>query len=109
MLVQLANWCHRRRRLVVLAWIGALLGERWDRAEAVIRPFAWVIAAALLLGLAWFVGNRIRQIRREEAARVPSPPPDAPGRAVSTGSSDGAASVLDDPTPSGMAERVDES
>ena len=64
--------------VIVLAWIGALLGERWDRAEAVIRPFAWVIAAALVLGLAWFVGNRIRQIRREEAARVPSPPPDAP-------------------------------
>jgi membrane protein DedA with SNARE-associated domain len=61
--------------VIVLAWIGALLGERWDRAEAVIRPFAWVIGAALLLGLAWFVGNRIRQIRREEAARVPSPPP----------------------------------
>ena len=95
--------------VIVLAWIGALLGERWDRAEAVIRPFAWVIAAALLLGLAWFVWNRIRQIRREEAARVPTPPPDAPGRAVAPGSSDGAASALDGSTPSGMAERVDES
>ena len=56
--------------VIALTWIGALLGERWDRAEAMIRPFAWVIAGALLVGLAWFVWNRIRQIRREEAARA---------------------------------------
>ena len=36
--------------VLALTWIGALLGERWDRAEAVIRPFAWVIAIALVLG-----------------------------------------------------------
>jgi len=92
--------------VIVLAWIGALLGERWDRAEAVIRPFAWVVAAALLLGLAWFVVNRVRQIRREEAARVPGMPPDAPGRAVSP---DGAAPPFDGSPPAGLAERVDES
>src|SRR6187397_757081 len=74
-------WFERRGQAAV--FLGRLLGERWDRAEAVIRPFAWVIAAGLLLGLAWFIGNRIRQIRREEAAKVPSPPPDVPGRAIS--------------------------
>src|SRR3954467_14707928 len=26
MLVQLADWCYRRRLVVVLAWVGALLG-----------------------------------------------------------------------------------
>jgi membrane protein DedA with SNARE-associated domain len=86
--------------VVALAWIGALLGERWDRAEAIIRPFAWVIAGALLLGLVWFVWNRIRQIRREEAARAPSPPPDVPGRAV--------AAPREGTTAPGVAERVDE-
>jgi membrane protein DedA with SNARE-associated domain len=56
--------------VLALTWIGALLGERWDRAEAIIRPFAWAIAIALALAVAWFVWHRIRQIRREEAARV---------------------------------------
>jgi len=37
--------------VLALTWIGALLGERWDRAEAIIRPFAWAIAIALALGL----------------------------------------------------------
>jgi membrane protein DedA with SNARE-associated domain len=56
--------------VLALTWIGALLGERWDRAEAIIRPFAWAIAIALALAVAWFVWHRIRQIRREEAARL---------------------------------------
>jgi len=56
--------------VLALTWIGALLGERWDRAEAVIRPFAWAIAIALVLAVAWFVWHRVRQIRREEAAHV---------------------------------------
>jgi membrane protein DedA with SNARE-associated domain len=56
--------------VLALTWIGALLGERWDRAEAIIRPFAWAIAIALALAVAWFVWHRVRQIRREEAARL---------------------------------------
>jgi len=59
--------------VLALTWIGALLGERWDRAEAIIRPFAWAIAIALVLAVAWFVWHRVRQIRREEAARVAGP------------------------------------
>jgi hypothetical protein len=55
------------------------------------------------------VWNRIRQIRREEQARIATPTPDAPGRAVAPGSSEGTASAFDGSTPSGMAERVDES
>jgi membrane protein DedA with SNARE-associated domain len=57
--------------VLALTWIGALLGERWDRAEAIIRPFAWAIAIALVLAVAWFVWHRIRQIRRD--ARVAGP------------------------------------
>jgi membrane protein DedA with SNARE-associated domain len=95
--------------VIALTWIGALLGARWDRAEAIIRPFAWAIAVALLIGLVWFVWNRIRQIRREEAARVPRPPPDVPGRAVaSPRAPDTGVSPLEGTTPTGMAEPVDE-
>jgi membrane protein DedA with SNARE-associated domain len=95
--------------VIALTWIGALLGERWDRAEAIIRPFAWVIAGALLVGLVWFVWNRIRQIRREEAARDPRPPPDVPGRAVaSPRAPDADVSPLEGTTPTGTAERVEE-
>jgi membrane protein DedA with SNARE-associated domain len=51
----------------VLAWLGYLLGERWETVDRVIRPFSWVIAAAILVGGVWFVRRRIRSIRREEA------------------------------------------
>jgi hypothetical protein len=95
--------------VIALTWIGALLGERWDRAEAIIRPFAWVIAGALLVGLVWFVWNRIRQIRREEAARAPRPPPDVPGRAVAPPAEpDADVSPLEGTTPTGIGEPVDE-
>lgn len=52
-----------------LTWLGYLLGARWEAAERVIRPFAWVIAAALAMGIVWFVWHRVRQIRAEEAER----------------------------------------
>ena len=95
--------------VIALTWIGALLGERWDRAEAIIRPFAWVIAGVLLVGLVWFVWNRIRQIRREEAARGSRPPSDVPGRAVaSPRAPDAGVSPLEGTIPTGTAERVDE-
>ena len=72
---------------LALAWVGYLLGERWEDAERVIRPFAWAIGAAIALAGGWFVWRRVRQIRAEEAereattARPPSPttrPPRAP-------------------------------
>ncbi len=56
-------WC------LVLAWLGYLLGERWAEVEAVFRPIAWAVAAALVAGGVWFVRRRLRQIRAEEAAR----------------------------------------
>src|SRR5262245_1654004 len=60
-------WC------LALTWLGTLLGERWDEAERVIRPFAWAIAGLLILGLAVFVWRRIRTIRIEEEARRTRP------------------------------------
>jgi membrane protein DedA with SNARE-associated domain len=56
-------WC------LLLAWLGYLLGERWERVEQVIRPFAWAIAAAILVAGVWFVRHRIRAIRDEEEER----------------------------------------
>jgi membrane protein DedA with SNARE-associated domain len=56
-------WC------LALTWIGALLGERWESAERLMRPFAWAIAVALAAGIAWWVWRRIRTIRAEEAER----------------------------------------
>jgi membrane protein DedA with SNARE-associated domain len=56
-------WC------LLLAWLGMLLGERWDEVERVIRPFSWAIAAALVVAGAWFIRRRLRSIRAEEAER----------------------------------------
>jgi len=57
-------WC------IALTWIGALLGERWDAAERVLRPFAWAIAIGVAGAVVWFVWHRLRQIRAEEADRA---------------------------------------
>ena len=57
-------WC------IALTWVGALLGERWETAERILQPFAWAIAIALAVAIAWFVWHRIRQIRIEEAERA---------------------------------------
>ena len=56
-------WC------LALTWIGALLGERWESAERLMRPFAWAIAVALALGIGVWIWHRIRTIRAEEAER----------------------------------------
>jgi membrane protein DedA with SNARE-associated domain len=52
--------------VLALTWLGYLLGERWETVERVIRPFAWAIAVAIVVGGAWFVWHRVRAIRREE-------------------------------------------
>ena len=95
--------------VIALTWIGALLGERWDRAEAIIRPFAWMIAGALLLGL---VVVRVEPDPPDPARGGGEGPPsaaDVPGRAVaSPRQPDAGVSPLDGTTPTGIAERVDE-
>jgi membrane protein DedA with SNARE-associated domain len=53
-------WC------LLLAWLGYLLGRRWETVERFFRPFAWGIAAMIVVGGVWFVWRRIRTIRREE-------------------------------------------
>jgi len=50
-------WCY------ALAYVGYLLGERWDsdpRLRAAMHGFDLVIAALLVLGLGWFVWRHLR-------------------------------------------------
>lgn len=59
-------WCF------VLTFLGFKLGERWDEVEAVLRPFSWFIAAAIVVAIGWWVWRRVRAIR-SEAASADSP------------------------------------
>ncbi len=56
-------WC------LLLAWLGYELGRRWETAERIVRPFAWAIAAAIVVAGIWFVWRRISSIRRDERER----------------------------------------
>jgi membrane protein DedA with SNARE-associated domain len=55
--------------VLLLTWLGFLLGEQWQTVERIIRPIAWIIAIGIAAGLAWFVWRRLRLIRREEQER----------------------------------------
>ncbi|MGZ8637489.1 MAG: DedA family protein [Actinomycetota bacterium] len=55
--------------VLVLTWLGYLLGENWETVERIISPFAWAIAVAVLIAGIWFVWHRIRTIRAEERER----------------------------------------
>jgi membrane protein DedA with SNARE-associated domain len=46
-----------------LAWLGYVLGENWTEVEAVLRPIAWAIAAAVVGIGAWWVSRRYRKVR----------------------------------------------
>ncbi|HEY7478170.1 MAG TPA: DedA family protein, partial [Actinomycetota bacterium] len=50
-------WC------LVLTWLGMQVGEEWESVERIFRPFAWGIAAAVVLAIGVFVWRRIRTIR----------------------------------------------
>jgi membrane protein DedA with SNARE-associated domain len=55
-------WC------IAFAWLGHILGDRWVEVERVLQPFAWLVAAAMVVGIAVFVSRRWTQVRREYAA-----------------------------------------
>jgi len=58
-------WC------LGLAWAGMKLGQAWHtdpRLKAVYHRFEYVIVAAILLGLAWFVWHKVREARRGRGA-----------------------------------------
>lgn len=54
-------WCY------ALAYVGYLLGERWDanpRLRAAMHRFDFAVLGVLALGLAWFVWQHLRSRRR---------------------------------------------
>jgi membrane protein DedA with SNARE-associated domain len=51
-----------------LTWLGARLGDNWTKVEDLLRPVAWLIAIALIVGLIVFVARRWTQVRAEYAA-----------------------------------------
>jgi membrane protein DedA with SNARE-associated domain len=51
-----------------LTWIGAALGSQWEKAAKVIEPVGGLIAAALVVGLAFWVSRRWSVVREEYAA-----------------------------------------
>ena len=51
-----------------LAWLGFVLGERWETVERALQPFSWAIAAACVLAGAWYVRRRWTKVRAEYAA-----------------------------------------
>jgi membrane protein DedA with SNARE-associated domain len=57
-------WC------LGLTWLGMQVGEEWETVERVFQPFAWAIAAAVVIAIGVFVWRRIRTIRAEESARA---------------------------------------
>jgi len=48
-----------------LAYLGYLLGDRWDDVERVLRPFAWIIGGLLAAAVAAWLWRRWRLVRRE--------------------------------------------
>ena len=50
-----------------LTWIGAVLGSRWEKAARYIQPIGWVIALALVAGVAVWIARRYKVVRQEYA------------------------------------------
>ncbi len=58
-------WCF------ALTFFGYKLGERWNEVEGFIRPVSWLIAVAVVAGVAWWVRSRVRALRAERIAADP--------------------------------------
>jgi membrane protein DedA with SNARE-associated domain len=55
-------WC------LVLTWLGAVMGARWEEVEVLLRPVSWLIALVLVVGLVVVIHRRWRTVRAEYAA-----------------------------------------
>lgn len=47
---------------------GYALGEQWHRVEGYVGTFQWVVIAAVVLAVCWFVTVRVRSMRRARRA-----------------------------------------
>jgi membrane protein DedA with SNARE-associated domain len=53
-------WC------VGLAWVGYMLGERWETLGAIFHKFDLAIGLLLAAGAAWFIWHHIASARRRQ-------------------------------------------
>jgi membrane protein DedA with SNARE-associated domain len=51
-----------------LAWLGYMLGDRWESVERALQPFSWAIALACVVAVLWYVRRRWTTVRAEYAA-----------------------------------------
>lgn len=56
----------------VFVLAGYLLGESWRIVEEYAGTLQWVVIAAAVLGVAWFIAARVRELRRERRRRASS-------------------------------------
>jgi membrane protein DedA with SNARE-associated domain len=50
---------------LALALIGRALGSRWSRAENVLKPISYLLAAAIVVGIVVWVSRRWKRVRAE--------------------------------------------
>ena len=50
-----------------LAGIGYALGQNWTKAESILKPVAWLVLAAIVIGAVVWIARRWTQVRREYA------------------------------------------
>jgi membrane protein DedA with SNARE-associated domain len=51
-----------------LAWLGYVLGARWETVERVLQPISWLVAGICVTVVVWYVARRWHQVRAEYAA-----------------------------------------
>ncbi len=54
--------------VAALAWLGALLGDRWEVVENILQPIAWAIAVAIVVALVVVVRRRWSTVQADYAA-----------------------------------------
>ena len=53
---------------IALIGAGALLGDQWERVGEYVGVFQWLVIAAILLLLVWFVYSKLQNRRRQNSA-----------------------------------------
>ena len=53
---------------IALIGTGALLGDQWERVGEYVGVFQWLVIAAILLLLVWFVYSKLQNRRRQNGA-----------------------------------------
>ena len=53
---------------IALIGAGAILGDQWERVGEYVGVFQWLVIAAILLLLVWFVYSKLQNRRRQNGA-----------------------------------------